>query len=273
MSQIDRELSEIVDFAVDLARRAGELVMTHYREVAVEWKPDGSEVTEADRRAEVLIREALERDFPDAAILGEEYGGEKAPCPGDQWIVDPIDGTTAFTLGVPLFGTLLALLRDGEPVVGVIHMPALAETLYAATGHGCHWRLGDEAPVATRCDPVGKLADAFASSCGLHASELEPVPGRPNYRLGPLVAACRKFRVVGDCYQHLLVCRGRLHLAIDAIMEPWDSAALVPCVREAGGVVSGLTGRTENVVFAGSLVSASDAALHSQAIATINTVR
>lgn len=273
MTNSSSELVEIAEFARNLACRAGDLIMPYFREVDVEWKPDGTEVTEADRRAEELIREALARQFPRAAILGEEQGGVREPQDGDQWIIDPIDGTASFTLGIPLFGTLIALLRDGEPIVGVIHMPAMEETLFAATGSGCSWKQGDNPSKTVTCSPIASLEQAVVSSTGWHCSELQPIAGELDYSLGPLTSACRKFRAVGDCYQHFLVCRGRLHLAVDAIMAPWDSAAIIPCVREAGGVITDMFGGTKDLAFAGSLLSASDPEVHRQALACMKPRR
>ncbi|MCW5724743.1 MAG: hypothetical protein KIS81_07275 [Maricaulaceae bacterium] len=268
MSADAKQLAEIRDFALDVARSAGEVILPFFRTAAVELKPDGTEVTEADRRAEEHVRERLVAAFPHAAVLGEEFGGEARALPGDQWIVDPLDGTSAFALGYPMFGTLVALLRDGEPVVGVIHMPALGESVYAASGSGCWYAAQGAAPQRVRTDAVGDLSRAFVSSSGVHVSEVQPVDGFPPYRLAPLVAKARKFRVVGDCVQHAFVCRGRLHLAVDAIMAPWDSAALIPCVREAGGALSLMNGG-DDLVFGGSLVSASDEAVLAAALAAM----
>ena len=269
MSTQPNEYREQLEFARRLARDAAGVIMPFFQWVAVEHKPDGTEVTEADRRAEERIRAEIMRAHPSAAVLGEEFGGEHQPVSGDQWIVDPLDGTASFVLGLPSFGTLIGLLREGDPVVGVVHMPALRETLYAAKGAGCWFELEGDTPKRLQCDLVGSLAKAFVSAGGLQASVLQPVRGLRPYPLDKVIAAANKFRVVSDCIQHVLVCRQRLHVAIDPVMSPWDTAALVPCVREAGGVVSSLTGVSENVVFAGSLVSAADRVLHQEVISLI----
>jgi histidinol-phosphatase len=235
-----KRLGEIAETALDVARAAGELILRHYHAVEAELKADGSHVTVADREAEQLIRERLARHFPAAAVLGEEFGGERRPLPGDQWIVDPLDGTTPFVLGLPLFGVLLGLLRDGDPVVGVAHFPALGETLWAARGGGCwHQRAGVEAR-RVRVDPVGELGRAFVSVSGVHRSELDATATGPRLRLASLASAAGRFRVVGDSIQHGMVCQGRLHDAYDAIKQPWDTEALVPCEREAVGVAASL---------------------------------
>ncbi len=263
------EYREHLELARRLAREAAGVIMPFFRSVAVEHKRDGTEVTEADRRAEEHIRAALMRAYPAAAVLGEEFGGDQLPVSGDQWIVDPLDGTASFALGLPTFGTLIGLLREGDPVVGVVHMPALGETVYAAKDAGCWFELAGETPTRLQIAPVGSLGKAFVSAGGLHASILQPVPGLRPYPLDKVVAGAKKFRVVSDCIQHVLVCRQRLHVAIDPVMSPWDSAALVPCVREAGGVVCSLTGECENVVFAGSLLSAADRSLQQEVVSLI----
>lgn len=258
-----------LELARRLAREAAGVIMPFFRSVAVEHKSDGTEVTEADRRAEEHIRSQIMRAQPRAAVLGEEFGGDHQPVSGDQWIIDPLDGTASFVLGLPIFGTLIGLLRDGDPVVGVVHMPALGETVYAAKGAGCWLEQEGETPKRLQCDPVGSLGKAFVSAGGLQASTLQPVPGVPPYALEKVVAGAKKFRVVSDCIQHVLVCRQRLHVAIDPVMSPWDSAALVPCVREAGGVVSSLSGVLDNLVFAGSLLTASDRTLHQEVMSLL----
>ena len=255
------ELADLLAFATDLARRAGEVIMPYYQSVNTSFKADGSEVTEADIRAEEYMRADLERSQPGVAVLGEEFGGERTPQAGYQWVLDPVDGTQAFSVGSPLFGTLIGLLRDGEPVLGVIHMPALGETTYAAEGVGCHYaRTGQDAR-RVRCEAVTQVKDAFVAASGVHGSEIEPLEAVPGYGLKPLIAAARRFRVVGDCYMHSLVARGAIDVGIDPIMAPWDIAALVPCIEEAGGAASSLSGERDKVVYSGSLVTAGTNAL------------
>ena len=142
-------------FALQVALDAGRVALEHYQTgVAVELKADASPVTRADRGAEQLIRQAIATQYPDHAVVGEEYGADGRRS-AFRWIVDPIDGTKSFIRGVPLFGVLVALEIDGQPEVGVCHMPALGETVAAATGLGCTWN-GRSAHVST----VEDLRDA-----------------------------------------------------------------------------------------------------------------
>jgi histidinol-phosphatase len=265
---VKTDLAGRLDFALELARAAGEAILPHYRGCAINLKPDGSEVTEADRGAEVVMRELLGARFPGESIVGEELGGELL-ARGSQWILDPVDGTAWFTVGLPLFGTLIAYVEDGEPLVGVINFPVLQETVYAARGLGCWFSCPDCAPVRVQVGPPVELARAAISASGIHMSDMAPVPGEQPMRLKALAAQARKFRFCGDCGQHALVCRGRLDVAIDARMKPWDIAALVPCVEEAGGVATSLAGKREGILEGGSFVSSADRDLHEQVLAVL----
>ncbi len=253
-------LSAELDLALDLARTAEAEILPRFRHVSVTEKPDGTEVTEADREAERVMREHLADARPDHAVLGEEFGESGPDDAHYRWVLDPVDGTAGFTIGVPLFGTLVALLADDEPVVGVIHFPAINETVYAARGEGCRFRTTDDEMTVT-VDPVDALGDATVTSTALHSSDVTTAEGQIPYRLTDVVRQAGKFRFVTDCLQHALVARGRTHAAIDTLMRPWDVAALVPCVREAGGVAAPLDPTADDVVFGGSLVTASSDAL------------
>ncbi|MEW4567754.1 inositol monophosphatase family protein [Tautonia sp. JC769] len=249
--------------ALTLAEAATEAILPYYRRCTVEWKPDGTEVTAADRAAEERIRDLLGKERPDDGVLGEEFG-EQSGRNGSRrrWIIDPIDGTASFALGLPMFGTLIALVEDENPVVGVIHQPATGETTFAARGFGCWWRPSSvEPPERVRVAPPVPLSEAYASATGPHSSDLQATEGQIPYRLTALIRSARRFRFVGDCIQHALVCRGRLHIAWDSLMNPWDIAALVPCVEEAGGAVAAFDGSRERILSGGNLLSTSDRSL------------
>jgi histidinol-phosphatase len=254
---------DLLAFALELARAAERVILPLYQQCAVSLKADGSEVTEADRGAEAVMRTMIADRFPDHAILGEEQGGAVAPA-SERWILDPIDGTTSFAAGVPLFGTLVAFLEEGEPVVGVMHYPVLGETVFAARGSGCHYQRGGNPASRVKVARAVPLREALVSSTGVHGSDIQP--GAVAYRLTPVIRGARKFRFFSDCVQHGLVCRGNINVAIDTIMQPWDIAALVPCVEEAGGVATTLDGRREGLVFGGSLISSCDRALHDEVL-------
>jgi len=262
-------MSQDLEFALEAARNAEPCILPRYQNCEVSLKPDGSEVTVADREAEELIRRLISERFPEDGILGEEHG-EKPGSNNRLWVIDPVDGTASFTLGLPLFGTLIALLVDRRPTVGVIHFPALAETVYAERGEGCWLRKGGGDPARVRVDPCTCVSEAVVTACGPHSSDIQSAPGETPYNLSGVINQARKFRFGGDCALHALVAKGRAHAAIDTIMSPWDIAALVPCVEEAGGVATPLTGGTTDVVFGGSLVTSSHADLHAELLEILN---
>lgn len=219
----------------------------------VRLKADGSEVTAADRAAERALRQALSQAFPGDFVSGEEFGGE-IPATGRGWLVDPIDGTASFALGLPTFGTLVARVEDGDPIFGCIHLPALGEATFAASGHGCWFRRAGGGARRVRVRPPRPLSVATVSLTGVHASELDRTRGP--WCLAPLLRRAGRVRFVGDCLQYALLCRGLLDAAIDPAMKPWDIAALVPCVREAGGVVAPLRRSAGPLIHATSLCAA-----------------
>lgn len=262
-------------FAIELAEAAEAEIMPRFRNVASSQKADGSEVTEADRQGERVMRERINARYPDHDILGEEHGEAgrtDARYQRYQWVLDPVDGTAGFTMGVPLFGTLVGLLKDGDPIVGVIHMPALGETVFAARGLGCWFRSPDTEPRRVRVDPVHQLSDAVVSAGGAHSLQMDPSDA-PNPAIWSLMQRAGKFRFVPDCYQHTLLCRGSLHAAVEPLMFPWDIAALVPCVEEAGGVVTTVSGARQGIAFGDSLVTSTHPQLHDEVLALLQTAQ
>lgn len=265
-------LNEILEFALELSWTAGEFILPRWRNVRVEHKADGSEVTEADRGAELLLRQKIAERYPDHAILGEEFGGERNRKAGHLWLLDPVDGTASFSVGLPLFGTLIAYIRAGEPVVGLIGAHALGETTYAAKGHGCWFRPDGKEPQRIRTSGVTALSDAFTISTGVECTDLDPLERRPSLRISELFKSVKRFRWSGDCINYSLLCQGRIDVAVDPRMNPWDIAALAPCVKEAGGVLTSLDGN-EDVVWGPDLVASATPELHAQVLRTLGAVR
>jgi histidinol-phosphatase len=242
------------------------IILRHFRRARIHYKSDGSEVTIADRAAEQLLRRHLRAARPLDAVLGEEHGGELARS-GRCWLIDPIDGTASYVLGMPMFGTLVSLLIDGEPVFGCIHLPALKETTYAALGFGC-WQTRDGArPRRVRVAAPGALPTARIGLTSVRDSDLARQRGR--WHLTTLVRSTDRLRAVGDCVQYVLVCRGVLDAAVDPLMKPWDIGALAPCVLEAGGTISDLAGHTTRIVERSSFVAASSESLRSAICARV----
>ena len=246
--------SEFLLFALRLAEAAKPEILSRYYDLTVMTKPDGSEVTEADQNAEKVIRKLIEEVYPDHGILGEEFG-KKEGSSSYQWIVDPIDRTSWFTAGIPTFGTLISLVENGKPILGVCAHPAMNEVLYAEEGKGCWFESQGQESLQVFVDKEASFDEATISASGLHNSDIDSRVGKDAFKLSGVITASNKFKFCGDCSQHVLVARGRIHAAIDTLMKPWDIAALAVCVREAGGVVCGLDGSADNILYAGNLLS------------------
>jgi len=265
--------NETLEFALELARAAEAVILPAFRKSTVSIKSDGTEVTEADKNAETVMRQLIDRRFPDHLVLGEEHGGPQEPTKKPLWVLDPIDGTTSFAVGLPIFGTLIAYLEDAEPLIGVIHFPAMGETMYAAKGAGCWLQVrGDGAPRQVRTTQTANIPDSFIAAGGMKPSDIDPSRSGRVCKLSKLIRMPRKFRFINDCVQHSLVAQGRIDAAIDPEMNPWDIAALIPCVEEAGGVVSDLDGVRENLSWRTSLLSSSSAELHRQILRVLQGV-
>ncbi len=239
-----------LDFALSVSQQAATLILSHYRSqtLGIESKADNSPVTVADKGAERLIRDALAESFPEDGVLGEEFE-DKPSQNGYRWILDPIDGTKPFIYGVPLFGTLVGIEFEGHMVAGVCRMPALGEVMYACEGCGAWWKIGDAPPTAAR----------VSSQTNLNAARMMFTEPTHDVRIGReevLPAFLKKVRIArgwGDCYGHMLVATGRADLAVDPQMSAWDIGALIPIVREAGGICTDWQGN-ENI-FGGDGVS------------------
>jgi histidinol-phosphatase len=210
------------------------------------------------------MREMIARRMPGHAVLGEEYGGPQGPASAPLWVLDPIDGTASFAVGLPIFGTLIGYLEGGEPQLGVIHFPAMGETIFAAKGTGCWAKIRDHEAKRVRVSGITQLDAAYVSACSAGPSDIHPHPPGVCYKLSALIPRPRKFRFISDCVQHALVAQGRIDAAVDPIMNPWDIAALVPCVEEAGGTTSDLEGRRDNIVWRPNLLSSSSSLLHEE---------
>lgn len=230
-----------LDFALELAAAAGEISLRYFQKpIAVESKSDNSPVTIADRTAEQAMRSMIAARYPDHGVIGEEFGEQ--PTGGRYtWVLDPIDGTKSFIHGVPLYGVLVALLEDDQPVVGVATVPALREMVYAARGGGCFSQVGDGAPQPAHVSTVARMDKAL-----LLASEI--VPHVPAYQdekraaFARLCAATHVQRTWGDTYGYLLVTTGRAEIALDAKMQVWDCAPFGVILPEAGGTFTDWAG-------------------------------
>lgn len=220
-------------FISGLFRAAAEVIKPLYfaPDLAVEQKGDLTPVTIADREAEAVIRRLIIARYPEHGIIGEEYGAER-PDAEYVWTLDPIDGTISFTTGCPLFGTLIGLLHNGDPVFGGIYQPILDQLLL---GDGRSCTLNGR---AVHIREVKTLNEATLLATDLHAMERHGDPAR----ITELRHRVRLFRTWGDCYGYLLTASGLADIMIDARMNLWDVVPLVPIMEGAGARVAAWNG-------------------------------
>ena len=225
----------LLSAVTELATLVGDEANKYFRTgIAVEFKGDGSPVTAADRAAETLAREWIRARFPDDGILGEEFGLEKPDAPR-RWVLDPIDGTKSFIHGVPLWGTLVAVVEGETVLAGAVYAPPTQELVAAAPGDGA-WFNGRRTYVST--------TDSLASATLLTTDAR--FPGRPQrqQRWEQLARATRIVRTWGDCYGYLLLATGRADFMVDDQLNPWDAAAVQVVIDEAGGRFTDFRGRS-----------------------------
>ena len=250
-----------LDLALRLADAADATTFDRFRaaDLRVTRKPDRTPVTDADIAAEDVMRAIIATERPGDPVLGEERGGAETAGPRG-WVLDPIDGTKNFSRGSPVWATLIALTVNGEAVVGVASAPALGRRWWAARHSGA-WTTdtvgGD--PRRITVSGVTDLGDAALSTTDIRSFDKRG--RREDYRR--LMDACWETRAFGDFWQHCLVAEGVLDLAVDAEASPWDLAALVPILVEAGGSLTDLQGWTG---FDGGDGLSSNGAVHAAAL-------
>lgn len=251
-----------LDFALALADLADKIALSHYNSttLVVESKPDDTPVTQADREIELALRERIAAQFPEDRIIGEEFSDSLTPeqireqlASGRHWIIDPIDATKNYLRGVPVWATLIALVVDGKPVVGVVSSPALGRRWYAAEGQGA-WTTDSviEAGKPPRQIKVSEIRSLRYSSFSFS----DPAEWDEADSLGALnefSMNCWRTRGYGDFYSHILVAEGALEIAAEPDLSLWDVAALIPVIKEAGGEATNFQG--DDALFGPSLVS------------------
>lgn len=262
MSQASTSSSEHLAFAsfaqhlADIARS----VSTSYfrRPLAVEHKADDSPVTVADRETEAAMRSLILESYPEHGLFGEEYGSVGEDC-HYTWVIDPIDGTKSFITGMPLYGTLIALLENGCPVIGVIDMPALGERWVGVKGQPT---LFNGLPVNTR--PCAELAKTIWCT-----TSPDLFTGVDKTKYEALTAATSLRRFGGDCYAYGLLASGFVDLVLEAQLQPYDYLALVPVIEGAGGRVTDWKGLALGLHSSGHVLATGNAELHDKALALL----
>lgn len=238
--------------AVALADAAGAAIRPLFRgQWSHERKADRSFVTEADRAAEAAMRKLIEDTFPADGIIGEEYGTRNEGA-GRQWVLDPIDGTTSFIAGRPIFGTLIALLQDGWPVLGIIDQPVAGERWVGAIGRPT---LFNGKPATAR--PLKELSDAVLATTSPHLFTNEEADA---FMSVAKTVAEKKIVFGGDCYNYALLASGHIDVVIEAGLKLYDYAALVPVVEGAGGMMSDWQGNPLDAGSDGTVIALGDPA-------------
>ncbi len=238
-------MNDLREWMEEIAQGAGEITLRYFQNASLEvvLKKDESPVTRADRESEEYLRKRIREHFPDDLILGEEFG-EQGSNRDRRWILDPLDGTKSFVHGVPIYGVLIALEERGTITHGVVHLPALRETISAAMGKGCYWN-GRRSQVSTKHSMTESLI------CTTSPTRLEDLITADKYE--KITRSFGLYRGWGDCWGHILVATGRAEAMLDARMAIWDSAPLGVIVEEAGGIYFDFKGN--KTIDGGNLVS------------------
>lgn len=245
-------------FAIELAVAAGTSTLDLFQNSAlrVEHKGDGSPVTAADLTAETLVRERLAERFPDDGVLGEEHA-DTAGVSRRTWVVDPIDGTKAFTKGVPLYATLIALIDEHGPAVGVVHLPGLNETVAAGRGLGATFN-----GTPCRVSDHHELDGAYCMTSGF---SYWPADALDRVLHSPAV-----LRTWGDAYGYTLVATGRAEAMLDPRANPWDVAPMAVIIPEAGGSFTSIDGVAGEDAWRSGSGIATNGRIHNHLLAVIN---
>jgi len=252
------ELSKFKEFSHELATKSAGVIKQYFRtEINVESKSDSSPVTVADKKSEEIMRELISKKYPEHGVIGEEFGrvNENAEY---VWVLDPIDGTKSFICGAFSFGTLIALLQNGKPILGVYNHPILNDFL-----------IGDNQ--ITKINGVGtkiRNCQSISDAVLLTTDHLNIEKYQNIEKFNNLIKKVKLYRNWGDCYGYYLLATGYADIMIDPIMSPWDSLALIPIIRGAGGTITDYQG---NDPVKGNSIIAASSSIHSVVISTLNS--
>lgn len=251
-----------LDFALRLAELADELTMAHYLRdgLRIETKPDLTPVTEADQAVEQAIRAELTTTYPQDGIVGEEFDSHD-DTNVRVWVIDPIDATKNYVRGIPVWATLIGLLENGKPVLGVVSAPAMGRRWWASTGAGAFTQDPSGQVRQISVSGVQELSDASLSFSDAVGWDAYPEA------LTDLQASTWRTRAYGDFLSHVFVAEGAVDVAVEPELNVWDMVAFAAIVQEAGGTVTGLNG--EDFISAGNALS-TNGLVHAQALGLIN---
>lgn len=255
------EASNLLEFAHKLGDGAAEAIQPYFRRSLSVANKAGENlfdpVTEADKAAEAAMRALISAEYPQHGVIGEEFPNTPADGPFN-WVLDPIDGTRSFIMGLPMWGTLIGLTRNGAPVLGMMNQPYTRERFWAVEGGEAHFR--DAYGAGTmRTRPCATLAEAV-----LAATAPDLFKGGDAAAFNMLSSKVRMTRFGGDCYLYCMLAMGGLDIVAESSLKSFDIAPLVPIIRAAGGVVTTWDGG--DPASGGSIVAAGDARIHAEAL-------
>ncbi|RMD48275.1 MAG: histidinol-phosphatase [Ignavibacteria bacterium] len=250
-------MKELKEFINLLSQESGKIIAGYFRtEINIDRKSDQSPVTIADKKAEEKMRNLINKHFPEHGILGEEFG-EENPGAEYKWILDPIDGTKSFICGALSFGTLIALMKNGEPILGAINHPILGELLL---GDNHSTTLNGNKVQVRECNDISDAVLLTTDHFNVHKYQ-------NGEKFDTLARQVRLYRNWGDCYGYYLLSTGFADIMIDPIMSVWDSMALIPVVKGAGGIITDYKGG--DAVTGESIIAASPG-IHEKVIKLLN---
>ncbi len=252
------QFEEFDAFTGKLCKETERIILQYFEspDLEVISKSDDTPVTAADRKAEQMIRAAIETLYPEHGIMGEEFGSinESADY---QWVIDPIDGTKSFTTGSPLFGTMIALLKDGEPLFGTINYPVINKRI-----------IGNNQQAYCNSEPIKARTGVPLSDAIVLTTDVQSIPEFQNgANFEELLGKTKFCRTWGDCFGYYLVATGKADIMLDPEMSPWDIMALVPVLRGSGAVITDWFGGNPAK---GESCIASNSDLHESVIQTLN---
>jgi myo-inositol-1(or 4)-monophosphatase len=252
------DLKEYTLFAQNLAEISAKIIKGYFRaNITIDTKADQSPVTIADKKAEELMRSTIMKNFPEHGIIGEEFGNYNENSEY-QWILDPIDGTKSFICGAITFGTLIALTKNGKPILGIINQPVLNECL-----------IGDNETAKLNGVKVNVRNQSELSDSVLLTTDHLNIQKYQNIdKFNILIHRVKLYRNWGDCYGYYLVATGFADIMIDPVMSVWDSMALIPVIRGAGGTITDYQGN--DPVAGKSIIAAGSAGVHKEVIKILN---
>ena len=250
-------MNELKAFSRLLADESGKIINQYWRkEFTIDNKADSTPVTIADKKAEELMREMIMKRFPDHGIIGEEFGEYNSDAEY-KWILDPIDGTKSFIHGTVTFGTLIALTQNGKPILGVINQPVLKEYLI---GDNESAELNGVKVQVRECRDIG--SSTLLTTDHIHVEKYQNIK-----KFEELMHKVKVYRQWGDCYGYYLIATGYADIMIDPIMSVWDSMAVIPVIRGAGGIITDYHGGNAET---GTSIIATGGIIHNEVLKILN---